>query len=546
MGFSNVFSSLRGDLSGRQILELANLHLENARKTNDDKIASVLCEDVESALSHVKKAAKSAPKDADHQDLEIRVATAYSELGKLQGQLGLSDKAEASIKKAEKWGLTQVGDPNNQGKLTAAAKIPQRIFENNIRPPTTPFEPPEADKRLNNTLQLTCCLILLKGTHSPENVLDPEARDWLQTTKNDREEQSRLEMLARDVVRAFKRDELKDAMVIAEVVYLAPVLKKDDFRHLLIELYSGISQSELLEVHQLGGLAQLIQSADRGYLNADDLVKILILLNKRLKDTHQQAQEYIYQLTLTVAYVLDAMADTEVKGLDREMLHEPLTSYLDGLKSNSDPYMVYQASYAHQALLYVPDDETPWQKRLRLTGSVIQGVSGLVSAVTGMDFNGFIDGLKDIQKGLPGVIEVAQQLKTAYDGANSLADAGKNFLDSLREAFSFDRKCAWYPALRGADVLIQEGQLADFRKLVCELPCLQDPAFQWGVCQRLGDVASNTLWDMETRKSAVAFLGEIYKNDTEWGKHASVKQWILNILMRLSSPPPPESVLQCM
>jgi hypothetical protein len=330
---------------------------------------------------------------------------------------------------------------------------------------------------------------------------------------------------------------------VTEVVFLAPVLENDNFRYLVKEFYSGIGQSGLLDVHQLEGLAHLIQSANSGYLDTDDLVKVLTLLSTRLRDTHHQSTTHLYQLTCAVSHVLDAMADANVKGLNREKIHEPLSSYLDGLKESSDPYLVYQAAYAYQALLCVPDDETLWQATLRRTGKVIQGVSGLVSAVKGLDLNGFIEGLENIQKGLAGATEMVQVVKTAYDGAKSLTEGGRVFFDCLKEGLSFSRKCAWYPALRGADTLIRNGQFTEFRKLVCEAPCRCDAAFQWGVCQRLGEVAANSQWDTETRQGAIVFLCEIYQNDTTWGDQANVKQWIVNILMQLTSLPGSE--MQC-
>ena len=316
---------------------------------------------------------------------------------------------------------------------------------------------------------------------------------------------------------------------------LAPVIERDIFRDLLKSLYDGIDQSELLDIHQLQGLAQLIQGADTRYLDADDLVKILGLLTTRLKETHQQSPQHIYQLTLAASYVLDAMADTKVEGLDRETLHEPLSSYLDALKGNSEPYLVYQAAYACQALLCVPDNESLWKATIRRTGKVIRGVSGLISAVKGQDLNGFIDGLNDIQQGIAGATKVVQVVVTAFDGVKSMTEGGQGFLEGIKEGLSFKRKCAWYSALRGADTLIRDGEFASFKRLVCEAPCRLDPAFQWGVCQRLGEVASNTVWDARTRRSAVAFLGEIYQNEEDWGSQISVKEWILIILMRLSS-----------
>jgi hypothetical protein len=337
------------------------------------------------------------------------------------------------------------------------------------------------------------------------------------------------------VIRAFKTDEFKDAKSVTEVVCLAPVLEDSDFRYLLKEFYSGIDQSGLLDVHQLEGLAKLIQGAHPGYLDADDLSKVMKLLSTRLMDTHQQSTNYIYQLTAAVSNVLDAMADADVKGLEREKIHEPLSLYLNGLKSSSDPYLIYQAAYAYQALLCVPDDETLWQAALRRTGRVVRGLSGLVSAVKGLDLIKFIEGLENIQKGLTGTSGVVQTIKVAYDGAKSLAGDDQGFFDCLKEGLSFSRKCAWYTALRGADSLIQDGQFAEFKKLVCEAPCQRDPAFQWGVGQRLGEIAANPLWDTETRQSAIALLGEIYKDDVAWGHQTNVKHWIVNILMQLST-----------
>jgi hypothetical protein len=171
---------------------------------------------------------------------------------------------------------------------------------------------------------------------------------------------------------------------------------------------------------------------------------------------------------------------------------------------------------------------------MRRTSKVVKGVSEIVSAVKGIDLNKLIEGLTNIQQGLGGVPRVVEVIKTAYDGASSLAKGGQGFLQCLKDGLSFDRKRAWYAALRGADTLIRDGELASFRRLVCDAPCRSDPAFQWGVCQRLGEIAASSSWDTETRQSAIAFLGEIYRNDEVWGQQVSVKQWITDTLMRLS------------
>jgi len=414
--------------------------------------------------------------------------------------------------------------------------IPAYIFGQNVPPPVSEYKLPGADGRLSSTPQLAYCLELLRIHSSADKHLEPTVLKWLQQTEKDTDERERLHTMAIEVIRAFKRDEIKDVKVVAEVVCLAPVLNKDAFQDLLREFYKGIDKSGLLDFHQLEGLAQLIQSAtDPGYLSADDLVKILELLSNRLKDTHQQSTQHMHQLTLAVSNILDAMADANVTDLKRETLHEPLSRYLGELEKSSDSYLVYQAAYAYQALLCVPDNETQWQAARRRTGKVIKGVSGIVSDVKGFDLNKFIEGLGDIQKGFEDASQIVHNLNSAYKNISSLKESGQGLLDVLKEGCNFERKRDWYSALRGVDVLIRDGELATFKELVWRAPCRRDPAFQWGVCQRLGGVASNPMWDSHTRRDAIRILEEMYKNDEVWGQQTSVKQWILNILKQLST-----------
>ncbi|KAF9992330.1 hypothetical protein BGZ65_012362, partial [Modicella reniformis] len=95
------------------------------------------------------------------------------------------------------------------------------IFAENVAPPTTTITKlPESDERLISTPQLTFCLSLLKASfHSPDDndeILEPVAHKWIQTIFKDEDEQERLKVLATDVIRAYKSDELKDAKTVAE------------------------------------------------------------------------------------------------------------------------------------------------------------------------------------------------------------------------------------------------------------------------------------------------------------------------------------------
>ncbi|KAF9437908.1 hypothetical protein BGZ76_010619 [Entomortierella beljakovae] len=407
------------------------------------------------------------------------------------------------------------------------------LFNQYAAPPPISFPFPEPGGRIVSTAQLAYCLSQLHPSLERQGTPEEECVE-LQAIRDDPNEQQRLQFTASSLVRAFIRDELKKSDVVAEIVYLAPVLEQDDFRELLQSFVNGIEQSVLLKVHLLDGLSDLIGNAPPGYIDSDDLVKILDLLNQRLLGTHQQSTRHTHKLALTVSRVLDSMVDSQVKGLKREELHEPLSGYLNELQESSDPTLVYQAAYAYQALQYIPDDETILQATLRRTGKVINGIFGIVSAVKAFDLNRFINGLENIQGGLEGTGSVLVQIGTAYQISVSGAESGKGLLECLKEGFSFSRKSAWYPALRAMDRLLLECNLSEFELLIREAPCRHDPAFQWGVCQRLGELAANILWDDNTCVCAVSFLRELYNNTSKWKQHPIIKDWILCILAQLA------------
>ena len=98
--FGAIISSPRGNLSLQQVVDLANIYLENACRTPDPNIALVLCHDTEVSLSHAKRAAKHT----ENKDMREGIATIYIGLGELLDKHGHQDKARAFYKKSEKWG----------------------------------------------------------------------------------------------------------------------------------------------------------------------------------------------------------------------------------------------------------------------------------------------------------------------------------------------------------------------------------------------------------------------------------------------------------
>ncbi|KAG0247072.1 hypothetical protein BG011_002088 [Mortierella polycephala] len=225
----------------------------------------------------------------------------------------------------------------------------------------------------------------------------------------------------------------------------------------------------------------------------------------------------------------------EVKGkLSRiDAIHVPPKIFSRNVE-NSGPYLVHQVAYAYQASQYLLDDETSLQTVLRRTSIVVKGISGFVSANKCRDLSGCLDELAHLHQGLGEVYNVAT---AEYEGVISLIESRQGLMDSLKEGLSFSQRRTWYSALRGIDDLLRDGRLADFKTLVCEAPCWSGPAFGWGLCQRLGRIAANPLWDVNTRWSVVDFLGELYENDADWGQDVYVKQWIITILIQLSDLP---------
>ncbi|KAF9914232.1 hypothetical protein BX616_008700 [Lobosporangium transversale] len=540
----------RESLSVQKALDLATIYLEQAKayRTKDPSLALEICLDAESALYRIQRSdlkllisALTSGTDNANTALCKEITTTLNNICEQFDNLGRPDHSKRTYKNAKKLGFVQQGNPalaktSNNPTTRNVVIILKELFSHEDVRIISEYKLPQPDARLEDVHQLLHCFELLHTTPIPKPDLSSQERQWSAAMSDDPLEQERFHNLASGVVALFIRDGIKaEATTVAEVVALGPVLGRDQYRALLEALIDGVNHSIILQTHLLEGLAQLMQHAPPGHLNSDDLVNILNVLSSRLQGVHGQANDHIYQLCVAVSRVLDAMVDNQVMGLRREQLHEPLLAYLKELKDSSDPHLAYHAAYAFQALLYIPDDETKMQAMLRRTSALFRGVFGVVSAVKAFDLNDFMDELANIQKQLPSVTDVVDISLRMYKGVTSVHASGEAFKQSMEEGLTFSRKTAWYPALRGADAFLHSGELTKFKTLVCDAPCRQELAFQWGICQRLGQIAANPQLIKEARQDAVYFLEEIYKNNKDWGDHAEIKQWIINILKELTS-----------
>ncbi|KAF9907920.1 hypothetical protein BX616_000302, partial [Lobosporangium transversale] len=345
----------------------------------------------------------------------------------------------------------------------SSVTLPLGIFERGVARVAVKYNLPYPGAYLDSNRHLVYCLGLLSSVPIPITGLTVQEQEWSLATSSNLDEHERLRDLVSDMIAVFISDGAKTEATITEALTLAPTLNLGQFRTLLLILISGIGQDTILDTHLLEGLAQLIQHAPPGYLDSDDLTRILAL-SPHLHDAHEYSDDHLYRLAVAVSHVLDTMVNNQVKGLKREKTYMPLTAYLKRLQDSSDPYLVLRG----------------------------------------------------------------------YGGTASLHETGATFKQCVEKVLSFSRKTAWYPVLRGADILLQRGELAKFKILACKVSCRLDLAFQWGLCQRLGHIASDPQWAMDTRRDAVAFLGEIYKNDRDYFQ---IKQWILHVLRKLASSP---------
>ncbi|KAF9145765.1 hypothetical protein BG015_011788 [Linnemannia schmuckeri] len=194
--------------------------------------------------------------------------------------------------------------------------------------------------------------------------------------------------------------------------------------------------------------------------------------------------------------------------------------------ADDDPYLLYQASYAFQALQYVPDEETALQAVLRHTGTVAEGVIK-VSGVVKMDLGNLFDGLKQLQKT---VSETYDTVRSGFGGVRTLVQGGRGVFDSLKQGLGSGFKRPWYPALRAANNLARDGRLRDLKTLILEAPCRHEPEFQWGISQLLGEIVMDYSWTFPVRQQASMFLIYLLECGNRWTEDDSVRLWMLTIL----------------
>ena len=263
---------------------------------------------------------------------------------------------------------------------------------------------------------------------------------------------------------------------IHEIIFLAPSLNKEQYRRLLNSLLDIFQRNTLLNVDILQGLVQLVQEAPELFLRPDDLTQILRTIRERLK-TSSQHNDTVHLMAAMSAVI---MTDLKLQGLDQRQEHEPLLEILSILRKDKDPFIKYQAEYAFQALLTVPDDESTLDRFARHSLGLAGGLLKL-SGVIKLDFT-------VVSEAVPAVIQ-----------------GGKGLFESLKKATKSEPRCPWYIAVRDAEKTIKSGSVSELSTLI-QVNFRDETMFLWGICQLFGEIAVDASWDEDTRDAAVRFL----------------------------------------
>ncbi|KAF9432858.1 hypothetical protein BGZ76_010229 [Entomortierella beljakovae] len=329
---------------------------------------------------------------------------------------------------------------------------------------------------------------------------------------------------------------------VITVSSLAGVLEREDFRDLFQSLLS-IAEKPYIEntLCAFEGLCRLIKGVPSWYIDAEDLVKVLDALRATLEyslslrghgNFSNRKTEFGYLEALTVSRLMDSIVDSQAKGLKQRDLHEKLATYFNHQLSIKNPVFLYQAAYAYQAMLYASSDETILKATIIRSECPAQRISGVVNPMILPELEFIMDGLSNIQQELQTTIEVAKLFDEEQESGEDGRDT--SFIECLENGLCFNQKSSWYPALRVLDILLEEGRLLDFENFAKSVPCHKEATFQLGLCQRLGDIAATSLYDLTTRRSALSFLDEIFGHGEKWGSRKEVKLRIIQMLHFLS------------
>ncbi|KAF9911816.1 WD_REPEATS_REGION domain-containing protein [Linnemannia zychae] len=490
----------------------------------------------------------------------------------------MSDNISSKIKPKDQL-RTQFRPPRSESKrkhwaIVSDLKLPEKmihipikdIFSSNLPSPVIKTDLLNPDERIERTAQLVYSLRLihdgrlallpavaanefssgstsdayrmdvtgsgaLKTNSEQAPEFDEMERAWIRAMAKEPIQQEYFQWLVLRIVEEFIADRLKDPTAIAEVIVLGPVLDLETYRSLLSCLISTFQTGVHLDVTLLQGLVLLIESAPPGYIIADDMITALVVLQSRLDNLNQISFNYIYQVTRMIHRLLDVAVGCGVQNLNLHKYRWPMTEALNELSKNADPFLQFQGNYALQVFQYA-DDEPILETVLRFVRGVTLA-SLEVGSVCKLDSTNLLRSLDNLRQAAGQSYDVK---KSILEGMKASPPHEGRIRAMLRllEGVHAGTNHEWCLSLLAARSFVRDGRLADFSRTVCGAHCRDEIFFQFGVCQILGEIAMDQLWNDLTRQHAIDFLSALYRGEMGWKQDTTIEQWIFTIITQAS------------
>ncbi|PYI01508.1 hypothetical protein BO78DRAFT_435822 [Aspergillus sclerotiicarbonarius CBS 121057] len=340
--------------------------------------------------------------------------------------------------------------------------------------------------------------------------------DRLKITSSTKERKA-LEALVSRMVELFK-DHQKESFII-EASLISNVASKQDCRDLVFAfsraIITGTADENIVNTTLLMSFASCLRHMKfKIPKEIAQFASVLRSLSKQLTNatSGRQPQDQYY-LICTIGNILDAMVDMEFSGIDREELHKPLLDKLHDLEKSDEPRTSQAARYAHQALLKVPDNESPWGAFYRISWTIIKATTKAASAVSSMDPDKFLEAAPDLKS-------ILELFKEIGDTANQLYNLSKDGKDALLEGMDYVSKTqGWYAALRYTDMLIKARAFNMLNSLLGQSLCVEEEPFFCGFYAQLeqawcGDELARH--DIENLIQSTLSKSQNYKQASKW------------------------------
>ena len=297
---------------------------------------------------------------------------------------------------------------------------------------------------------------------------------------SEREKKGALEPLLHAMVENFKNGDPKD---LSEAVQISSVVDSANLEDLVAVIANmvikGTSDNTLLNTRVLPAIPRVLKIARDTKGATRVLEHMMGALQERLTKAIQQANLIDqYDLLSLLSMILDGMVDHKVSGIARMALHEPLLKELGKLGKADELRVSHAANYAYQALLGVPNDESRFQKAMRITLSMIKPATELAGAVGSMDPSKIIKVIEESTDDLERIPDLIEKVGDVVDKIKDLYET-KEFREISR------KQSSWYANLRYAKTLIQSGAPRMLQILVGNTNVIRNENFVCGLLASL-------------------------------------------------------------